>query len=277
MHSLSSLVRSHGSSFSSLFVFPLFLLLILAGCSGDDVQIELTGKIDQNFSAGTKACLDSSGNGRRDADEPAALTKSDGTYTLTVPAASLDKFPLIVESALPSGTSQKTVKLSAPAGKYTFVSPISTAVQNEVEQGNSVAEAETAVRTRYSLPDDVDLYADYQESPVDSEKAQVLVKVAEEVVRDYGIEVEEGAAAEDTDETTASQRVVRYSTAAAAKSATVASSASTESEADGEVAGGSSSSKVVKVADSSAVSTASAVAATSGMSPGSKVKRQPLQ
>ncbi|MCI5143612.1 MAG: hypothetical protein D3909_18185, partial [Candidatus Electrothrix sp. ATG1] len=97
-----SVVRSLGSTCSSLFLSPLLFLLILTGCSSDDVQIELTGKIDQSFSAGTKACLDISGNGQCDADEPFALTNSDGTYKITIPVESLDKFPLIVESATSS-------------------------------------------------------------------------------------------------------------------------------------------------------------------------------
>ncbi|XCN73277.1 MAG: HYD1 signature containing ADP-ribosyltransferase family protein [Candidatus Electrothrix aestuarii] len=171
----------------------------------------MTGQIDQSFSAGTKACLDTSGNGQCDSNEPSAQANSDGTYTITLPAESSSNFPIVVESATPSSnTPKKAVKLSAPAGKYNFVSPVSTAVQKQVYQGNSLAEAETAVRSRYSLPDDIDLYADYQENSVNPETAQVLMRVVEEVVRDYGIEVEEEAAnAEGTDETTASRRVVR--------------------------------------------------------------------
>ncbi|MCI5120410.1 MAG: hypothetical protein D3908_04290, partial [Candidatus Electrothrix sp. AUS4] len=197
MRSLSSLARSHGFLGSLLFVFPLLFLLILTGCSSDDVQVELTGRIDQSFAAGTKVCLDISGNGQCDADEPSAQTNSDGTYKITIPVESLDKFPLIVESATSSDNAQeKTVKLSAPAGKYAFVSPVSTAVQDKVYQGNSLAEAEAAVRSRYSLPDDVDLYADYQESSVDSGSAQALIRALEEVAADYGIDYvdEEGSA-----------------------------------------------------------------------------------
>ncbi|WPD22236.1 MAG: RHS repeat-associated core domain-containing protein [Candidatus Electrothrix scaldis] len=211
MFRLSSCTRSLGFSLSSLFISPLLFLLILTGCSSDDVKIELTGQIDQSFSAGTKACLDTSGNGQCDSNEPSAQANSDGTYTITLPAESSSNFPIVVESASPSSnTPKKAVKLSAPAGKYNFVSPVSTAVQDKVYQGNSLADAETAVRSRYSLPDDIDLYADYQEDSVTPETAQVLMRVVEEVVADYGIEVEEEAAdAEGTDETTASRRVVR--------------------------------------------------------------------
>ena len=187
MFSLSSPVRSLGFSLFSLFIFPLLFLLVFTGCSGDDVKIELTGQIDHNFSAGTKACLDISGNGKCDADEPFALTNSDGTYKVTIPVESLDKFPLIVESAIPSDNSQgKTIKLSAPAGKHQFVSPVSTAVQSRVYLGNSLAEAEADVRARYSLPDDVDLYVDYQGGSLEPEPVHALL---EAVASDYGFDV----------------------------------------------------------------------------------------
>ena len=187
MFSLSSPVRSLGFSLFSLFIFPLLFLLVFTGCSGDDVKIELTGQIDHNFSAGTKACLDISGNGKCDTDEPFALTNSDGTYKVTIPVESLDKFPLIVESAIPSDNSQgKTIKLSAPAGKHAFVSPVSTAVQNRVYEGSSLAEAEADVRARYSLPDDVDLYTDYQGGSLEPEPVHALL---EAVASDYGFDV----------------------------------------------------------------------------------------
>ncbi|MCI5209087.1 MAG: DUF4382 domain-containing protein, partial [Candidatus Electrothrix sp. ATG2] len=241
-----SVVRSLGSTCSSLFLSPLLFLLILTGCSSDDVQIELTGKIDQSFSAGTKACLDISGNGQCDADEPFALTNSDGTYKITIPVESLDKFPLIVESATSSDNSQgKTIKLSAPAGKHAFVSPVSTAVQSRVYQGSSLAEAEAEVRTRYAVPENIDLYVDYQGSSVNPEAARVLIKAVEEVTADSGIDEPEETTI--IDNTTVARRVVGY------RASATTSNTSVENEANKEVAD-SSSSDVASI-DNSVVAT----------------------
>lgn len=269
MRSVSSFVRSHGFSFSfsSFFIPPLLFLLILTGCSSDDIQIELTGKIDQGFSAGTKACLDISGNGKCDADEPSAQTTPDGTYTILIPAESFGDFPIVVESASTSSTSQeKAVQLSAPAGKHEFVSPVSTAVQSRVYQGSSLAEAEAEVRARYALPEDVDLYADYQGGSVQPETVQALIEAAEEIGEDLGIEVVEQAdAAEDV---AVSQRVgvrrasdaSRASEASDSVSSSVTTIAATNNNDAEAVQGQSADEQVLVAADENAVTSEEAVA-----------------
>ena len=81
------------------------------------------------------------------------------------------------------------IALSAPAGKHEFVSPVSTAVQSKVYLGSSLAEAEAEVRTRYAVPEDVDLYTDYQDGSVEPEIVQALIAAVDEVSTDYGVDV----------------------------------------------------------------------------------------
>uniref|UniRef100_UPI0040573D10 RHS repeat-associated core domain-containing protein n=1 Tax=Candidatus Electrothrix sp. TaxID=2170559 RepID=UPI0040573D10 len=169
-------------------------------------MIELTGRIDQSLSAGAKACLDISGNGQCDPDEPSAQIRSDGTYTISIPVESFGEFPIVVESVSPSDSSQqKTVKLSAPAGKHEFVSPVSTAVQSRVYEGSSLPDAEADVRSSYSLPESIDLYTDYQQDAVNPETVRALIEAVDEIGEDLGIEVVEQA--DPAEEVAASRRV----------------------------------------------------------------------
>ncbi|WLE95144.1 MAG: DUF6531 domain-containing protein [Candidatus Electrothrix communis] len=168
----------------SLFLPLLIISCALSGCSDDNVKVELTGQIDRSLPAGMTVCLDSSGNGRCDADEPSARTNADGTYSVTIPAESLGQFPLVVEPT--QKAKPPVIALSAPAGKHQFVSPVSTAVQSRVYLGNSLAEAEADVRVRYALPKDVDLYADYQGGSLEPEPVHALL---EAVASDYGFDV----------------------------------------------------------------------------------------
>jgi hypothetical protein len=167
----------------------LLVLFCLVACSGDDVKVELTGQVDRNFSAGMTICLDSSGNGVCDPDEPSALVNADGSYTVTVPAESLGNFPLLVESV--NKAKGKSITLSAPADNSRFISPISTAVQNRVFQGSSLAEAEANIRRQYTLPADIDIYADYQDGSLEPETVRVLSEMVEGIAADYGIAIAE--------------------------------------------------------------------------------------
>ncbi|WPD25048.1 MAG: DUF4382 domain-containing protein [Candidatus Electrothrix scaldis] len=139
----------------------------------------------------------------------------------------------------------------ATAGKHEFVSQVSTAVQSRVYQGSSLAEAEADVRTRYAVPDDIDLYADYQESSVDPETVQALIAAVDEVSADSGFDV---ADSEEPAEVVAdAQRVVvrRVSRASAASSS--------DNGVVEEVAGSSSS--AVSAVDSGSVTPGSTVVA----------------
>ncbi|XCN72837.1 MAG: hypothetical protein Q3M24_21545 [Candidatus Electrothrix aestuarii] len=240
--------RIISSCLSQSLIFVLVLFFITA-CSEDNTKVELTGQVDRNLPAGMTVCVDSSGNGKCDPDEPSARTNVDGTYSVSIPAESLGQFPLVVE---PDNKKKDTViHLTAPAGKHEFVSQVSTAVQSRVYQGSSLAEAEADVRTRYAVPDDIDLYADYQESSADPEAVQALIAAVDEVAADSGFDV---ANSEEPAEVVAdAQRVVvrRVSRASAATSS--------DNGVVEEVAGSSSS--AVSAVDSGSVTPGSTVVA----------------
>ncbi|MCI5166394.1 MAG: hypothetical protein D3903_09915 [Candidatus Electrothrix sp. GM3_4] len=240
------------------FSYPLVFLLTLffiTGCSDDNVKVELAGQIDRSLPAGMMVCLDISGNGTCDANEPSARTNADGTYSVIIPAESLGLFPLVVEPT--QKTAPPVIALSAPAGKHDFVSPVSTAVQRRVYQGSSLAEAEAEVRTRYAVPNDVDLYTDYQGGFVNPEPVRTLIEAAEEVATDYGFDVADN---EELAEAVAdAQRVVvrRVSRASRAVSADTVNEAADSFSVDA----ASPSVAAVSAVESGSVTTGSTVVA----------------
>ena len=72
----------------SLFLPLLIISCALSGCSEDNITVELIGQVDRSLPAGMTVCLDISGNGTCDADEPSARTNADGTYSVVIPAKS---------------------------------------------------------------------------------------------------------------------------------------------------------------------------------------------
>lgn len=110
--------------FRSLCSFLLTSLLVfsfLAGCSNEDVKTELRGQVESVLPAGLKVCQDVSENSSCDADEPATVTKDDGSFALVVPMASAGRYPILVE--MPNdGTSANSVRFfAAQAGRDQLV------------------------------------------------------------------------------------------------------------------------------------------------------------
>ncbi|MCW5203714.1 hypothetical protein VU12_12350, partial [Desulfobulbus sp. US4] len=237
----------------SLFLPLLIISCALSGCSEDNIKVELIGQIDRSFPAGMTVCLDISGNGKCDADEPSARTNADGTYSVTIPAESLGQFPLVVEPI--QKAKPPVIALSAPAGKHKFVSPVSTAVQSRVYLGNSLAEAEADVRSRYSLPEDVDLYTDYQGSSLEPEPVHALL---EAVASDYGFDV---AGNMETAEVAADAQRIGGRRVSGARAASSTNNGLVE-----EVADSSPSAAAVSAVDSGSVTPRSAAVAATAAS-----------
>ena len=156
MSPLPQLVRPLVLSFISV----ILCCFLITGCSNDNISVELSGQVDHTLPAGTKICLDTDNNGQCDPNEPMALTNADGSYALTIPVKIHGKFPIVVESSENIST---PLDLSTPAGKYRFISIISTAIQDRIAQASSLRQAEQELRLQYDIPQDVILYSDYQE------------------------------------------------------------------------------------------------------------------
>lgn len=111
----------------------------------------LSGVVADGYLSGVKVYLDLNNNATGDVGEPSATTDANGAYTLTgITAGDESKYPIVAEvpaTAVDQDTGVavgKPFTLSAPAGA-SFVSPMTTLVQEKVRAGNSLAQADASV------------------------------------------------------------------------------------------------------------------------------------
>ncbi|MCP4325959.1 MAG: hypothetical protein GY951_14970 [Psychromonas sp.] len=134
--------------------------------SGGTTTTSLSGKAADGYLSDANVCLDKNKNKVCDEGEPSAISDSEGGFTIEgVAQSDIDTYPLLVEIIAdktidldnPGVLLPKSYTMSAPAG-YTFVSPLTTLVQNEIENGKTKEEAETQVKdalgTTQNLTDD---------------------------------------------------------------------------------------------------------------------------
>ncbi|QSX41120.1 hypothetical protein [Shewanella cyperi] len=150
------------------------LATVLSACGGGSnnnnpeppppTTVTLNGKVADGYLVGAKVCLDLNSNKVCDTGEPSATTGAGGSFSLSAATQQqLDSFPLLVEVAagtMDEDTGAAIVKgytLTAPAG-YNFVSPLSTMVLGEMDQGASQDDAEARLKallgTSMELSDD---------------------------------------------------------------------------------------------------------------------------
>ena len=169
-------------------VLTLAMLVALAGCieatSDDEAEeggansdgadrISFTGLVADGYLDGATVCLDLDENKECDPGEPTATSGAGGEFVITdATQAQRDDYPLLVvieegvtvdedtvDDSNPDGVPyDQPLTLSAPAG-FTFISPLSTMVQSEIEGGKSLALAEDSVQEQ--LGTEIDLNDDY--------------------------------------------------------------------------------------------------------------------
>ena len=148
---------------------------LLAACGGggggsEAPKTTLSGTVADGYLKGATVCLDVNGNSICDSGEPSGITTDGGKYTLTgITAGDETKYPVLVsvpataiDSDNPTGTVGKSYFLSSPAGKGSFVSPLTTLIQQKVVAGASIDTAESTVKTLLSITDTtVSLFSNY--------------------------------------------------------------------------------------------------------------------
>lgn len=150
-------------------------LAMLTACGGGSSSApfegattsSVSGKVADGYLRGATVCLDMNDNAVCDANEPTTITGSGGAFTLEkIAGGDESKYPLLVEvhatavdedTMAPVGLSYM---LSAPAGQYAFISPLSTLVHLQMQSsGQNALEAMQAVQSELKLT--VDLTHDY--------------------------------------------------------------------------------------------------------------------
>ncbi len=132
------------------------IAVLIAGCGGGGggavgaTGSTLSGVVADGYLTGSKVCLDVNVNGVCDAGEPSGISVGGGAYTINVPAGQSTNFPVIAE--VPAGATDadtgsavgQAFTLTAPAG-VSFVSPLTTLVQQKMAAGATSAAANAAV------------------------------------------------------------------------------------------------------------------------------------
>ena len=118
----------------------------------EPTPIVMGGKVADGYLVGAKVCLDLNQNKLCDDGEPSATSTAGGGFSITdATQEQIDNFPLLVEvtaGVVDEDTGEAITQpytMTAPVG-YEFVSPLTTMVQNEVEQGNALADAEASLQ-----------------------------------------------------------------------------------------------------------------------------------
>ncbi|MCL2920110.1 hypothetical protein [Shewanella litorisediminis] len=170
---------------------------VLTACGGSDnndapkpptpppppATITLEGKVADGYLVGARVCVDLNENKVCDDGEPSATTGAGGSFSITdATQQQLDTYPLVVEvtaGTVDEDTGEAITRgytLSAPAG-YEFISPLTTMVQGEMEQGSSEEDAEAAIKallgTTISLTQDY-VAAQNDDSLSNEQKAEYL-------------------------------------------------------------------------------------------------------
>jgi len=119
-------------------------------------------------------CLDTSLNGRCDADEPSGRTDAAGRVVLQVPDADVGKYPIVASVGLDAidadhGEVKTAYTLKAPADRTGVVSPLTTLVQSYVEtSGGTSADAGLALQAQLGL--DASVFDDFTQDTSDAGK-----------------------------------------------------------------------------------------------------------
>jgi hypothetical protein len=158
----------------SLLSASVISTLLLAGCSGSDsasttsstapTPLTFTGTAADGYLKNAKVCLDKNRNGKCDGNttDPETTTGNGGVYSLSdVTQVDMDTYPIIVEvnSNTIDEDNNQTVggsyTLSARAGQYAFVSPLTTLVNITVAANPTTKpeEALAQIRSRLGVVD----------------------------------------------------------------------------------------------------------------------------
>jgi hypothetical protein len=209
-------------------ILTLGLVAALAGCGGgaggDDSEdrggddggpatverISFSGLVADGYLDGATVCLDINVNKICDDGEPSTTSSTGGVFEITdATQEQRDTYPLLVEVVVGTTIDEdnegvvltKPLTLTAPVG-YSFVSPLSTMVQNEVEGGATSSAAEQAVQeklgTTLSLDEDyiaAQESGDYSEAQeAEFERLAQVAQVTARVISDNLATLQEAAA-----------------------------------------------------------------------------------
>jgi len=154
----------------NLIIVGLLLIVAACGGSGDDSEPMLTGQVADGYLSGAIVFLDHNGNKMLDSDEPWAESGAQGRYSMEINRGEGELYPVVAEiiagRTFDEDTQQyvaESYRLESPAGKWSFVSPLTTLVKNELDKNPSLSRqaAEDLVRAQLGLGNGISLFENY--------------------------------------------------------------------------------------------------------------------
>ena len=187
---------------TKLPLLPLMMIsaaiLSFAGCGGGGgagsanssaPTVSFNGVAIDGILKSARAFLDLNDNGTYEDGEPTAITDGNGAFTLSATEAQKAAHSVVVAAIAgqtvdldnPDVTITKGFTLLAPPGKPEIVSPITTNLVARVKAGQTLSQAEAAVKTEFGLPN-IDLYKNYISAKATDANYQQLHNLAAAMV-----------------------------------------------------------------------------------------------
>jgi len=181
---LDIIVKTFGATVweKQLARFPLFEFAL----GGEDTVARAEN--GRNAVVGGTAFFDANGNGQPDAEEPLGFTDSQGRFALHVPYLLFDKNDdgriderdgriLLLDGVdAKTGEPLNSTLVSMPGTRA--ISPFTTLTVQKMEQGLSMQEAQTQIKSAFDLPQELDLFRTPRPmeaapvAPIDSDLAE---------------------------------------------------------------------------------------------------------
>jgi hypothetical protein len=169
------------------WLFSFALILLLTGCEGgggggsssttsapaetaQPAATTLSGTVADGYLSGARVFLDRNGNRFYDSGEPMAISAAGGTFTLSINPGEGAKHSVVVEVIAGETIDEDDGKpvadsylLEAPAGRWQFVSPLTTLVNLEMKKNPTMMlqKAELNVKRQLGIDDEISLFDDY--------------------------------------------------------------------------------------------------------------------
>lgn len=173
-------------------------ILSFAGCGGgggagsinsSTPTVSFNGVAIDGILKSARAFLDLNDNGTYEDGEPTAITDGNGAFTLSATEAQKAAHSVVVAAIAgqtvdldtPDVAITKGFTLLAPPGKPEIVSPITTNLVARVKAGQTLSQAEAAVKTDFGLPN-IDLYKNYISAKATDANYQQLHNLAAAMV-----------------------------------------------------------------------------------------------
>ena len=171
-----------------LIAMGLSASAFLVACGGGETSVATTAT---SFTAidgllkGAVICLDANQNGLCDAGETQGTTDEKGVATLNVPNTDLGKYPVLavvppgaVDSDDPTKPITTGYTLKAPADNAAVITPLTSLVQHQVENGLTTAQAAASVQEQTGV---ANVFANFVAIP--DANARVIAKTIVQVTQ----------------------------------------------------------------------------------------------